>query len=80
MILDLQLFLAKGESIGKVSLTTPIELPPRIERVKIKHPNALCARARNASSSSDAADNWRDLASGYDLLTDMFVSTHLKAV
>ena len=41
MILDLQLFFAKGESIGKVSLTTPIALPPRIERVKIKHPNAL---------------------------------------
>ena len=78
-MLALQLFFAKGESIGKSSLTTPIALPPRIEIDKIKHPNALWAKARNASSSSEAADNLKDLAIGYDLATEMFESIHLIA-
>ena len=81
----LQLFFAKGESIGRSSLTTPIAAPPKTAEANITVPNAFLAKARNASSSSgadnymDLADNCSSLAIGVDLAMDIYESTHYLA-
>ena len=75
----LQLFFTKGESTGSMSLTTPIALPPQIERHRMTQPNTFLAKARNASPSREE-DIYMDLATGYELAIEIPESSHFIAV